>query len=513
MTKLSILFLFITFTSNTNAQDSSITNAFDLFFKTYVENGKVNYQLIKSDNQLLNSLTKLIENTELTNFSPSQQKAFWINSYNLLVIKQIVETYPIQSPQDVPGFFNGVKHPIANEKLTLNEIETDKLRNNFHDARLHFVLVCGANGCPPIVNYAYKAAVLEKQLDIQTSLSLQDNTFIKVNIAKKQYSLSEMFHWYDSDFRTSGNSTLDFINRYRHVKIPVDYRSNFYTYDWSLNDTELIRESKNSASGTQAYSPSVLLKTNQWELKHFNNLYTQTANFDEAGKRNENVMRATYFTSINQFLIGFSSKLNIGLDVWFKSVRIDAKSSSPFSIFKFEDNSHSRTAITNLGPKIKFVPIKKFQRLSIQSTFLFPIASDLEGTSNSKPYLSAHSYFFINQLFYDQPINSKIQLFFQVAPWLSFTENNHSIKIGIATPVSAFLSYFPTNRWTFYFQNEFYPTYGKTGSSSYFLQQGMGIKYQLIKGIMELESLYTRFTLGKNSGAGETYNFGIRIIH
>ena len=57
----------------------------------------------------------------------------------------------------------------------------------------------------------------------------------------------------------------------------------YYTYDWSLN--EIISNSTNeqtfdptkSISNVQAYTPSVLLKKNQFEIQFFNNLYTQTA--------------------------------------------------------------------------------------------------------------------------------------------------------------------------------------------------------------------------------------------
>lgn len=513
MNKLISLCFFIIITNYAYAQDSIIFNDFDKFFKTYIENGKVNYQTIKGDVFLLNSIIEKIEKIYLKNFSPSQQKAFWINSYNILVIKQVVDRYPVKSPRDVTGFFDRIKQNVANEKLTLNEIENEKLRNVFHDFRLHFVLICGAKSCPPIANFAYKAEELEKQLNAQTSLVMQDTAFIKLSSEKKQVSVSEIFKWYESEFNTSADSTIAFINMYRNEKIPAGYHLTFYTYDWSLNENETITENKKAVIGTQAYSPSVLLKKNQWEFKLFNNLYTQTASYGSDKKRNEYLMRSTYFTSINQFLAGVSSKINIGIDVWIRSVRIDSKNSSAFSLFKFENSTSSRTAITNAGPKIKFVPFKKLRRLSIQATLLFPIASNQEGTTNSKPYLSADGYFLITQIFYDQPVNSKLQLFFQLAPWLSINRKFNSESISIATPVSVFLSYFPTNRVTFYMQNEFWPSYDKAGISSYFLQQGLGIKYQLIKGFMELESAYTRFTSGRNAGAGETYNFGIRIIH
>ncbi|MEQ9008785.1 MAG: hypothetical protein RLP12_12920, partial [Ekhidna sp.] len=49
---------------------------------------------------------------------------------------------------------------------------------------------------------------------------------------------------------------------------------------------------------------------------------------------------------------------------------------------------------------------------------------------------------------------------------------------------------------------------------SYFIQSGIGLKYQLVPNLIELEGLYTNFWNGsEGEGAGETINLGIRLIH
>ena len=48
-------------------------------------------------------------------------------------------------------------------------------------------------------------------------------------------------------------------------------------------------------------------------------------------------------------------------------------------------------------------------------------------------------------------------------------------------------------------------------NNSFYSQAGIGIKYQIFNGI-ELEGLFTKFYIGKNSGAGSTLNLGIRIV-
>ena len=46
----------------------------------------------------------------------------------------------------------------------------------------------------------------------------------------------------------------------------------------------------------------------------------------------------------------------------------------------------------------------------------------------------------------------------------------------------------------------------------YYTQFGPGMKYQLTSSL-ELEALYSVFPIGKEAGAGQTLNFGIRLIH
>ena len=62
-----------------------------------------------------------------------------------------------------------------------------------------------------------------------------------------------------------------------------------------------------------------------------------------------------------------------------------------------------------------------------------------------------------------------------------------------------------------YLQNQFWPSIGSEGLPSYFVQEGLGVKYQLFKGV-ELESSYTMFVIGKDTGAGQTFNLGVRIL-
>lgn len=166
-------------------------------------------------------------------------KAFWINAYNLVVIHSVVTHYPIKSPLEVPGFFDRAKHRVAGDSLTLNEIENLKLRKAYGDARIHFALVCAAQGCPELINQAYVAEKLEDQLEKQTRAALNQAKHVRVNPDAKKVLISEIFKWYEIDFTSNGKTVLDYINQYRLEKIPADFSISYIPYDWTLNDSSI----------------------------------------------------------------------------------------------------------------------------------------------------------------------------------------------------------------------------------------------------------------------------------
>jgi len=258
----------------------------------------------------------------------------------------------------------------------------------------------------------------------------------------------------------------------------------------------------------QTYTPSTLLKPGQIEAKIFNNLYTQTEFFDEDSKKKAQNNRSTYFTGIINSLYGITPNINIGIDFYLKSVRNDTENSSPFSLFNFSTGANSRTALAQFGPKIKISPFKSYRNLAFQSTFLFPLESDLDGSENDdSPYLDVDGMQWWTQVFYDYSFEKDFLLYLESGVFLRFDSENEDFYI----PLKAFINYYPSRNWTIYFPVE-YTSYWKDASvPAFYTQLGLGGKYQLTSNF-ELEILLTKFIFGKNQGAGSTYNFGIRFI-
>ena len=204
----------------------------------HVQQGRVNYTSLRQDKEALRQLVNQIGAYDLSRATSAEKKAFYLNAYNLLVLHQVLEHYPIKSVMDVEGFFDRQEFTVAGEKLTLNELERQKLLKPYQDARVHFALVCAAASCPPLLSQAYTPAKVEQQLQEQTESTLQSSQFIKVQPGQKRVLVSEIFKWYKDDFLREAPSILAYINRYRSAPLPSSYSLAYYPYNWQLNSQE-----------------------------------------------------------------------------------------------------------------------------------------------------------------------------------------------------------------------------------------------------------------------------------
>ena len=498
----------LVFSSMSFAQsiDKQFFNEVDALLKANVVNGQVNYAAIKGSSEL-NKLINQIASADLTNLDDNTIQAFYINAYNLNVINQVLKNYPLNSVMDQSGFFDKSSIRVANQPLTLNKLEKDNLFAVYNDARFHFVLVCGANGCPPITNFAYTPSGLESQLEQQTKSALNDNGFIKSGI--ESVELSEIFDWYASDFGKNNAEVISYINKYRTNKISSEAKVKYYTYDWSLNDSSKGMgsiEGEIKASNESRYIVSSTIPKGSTEIKIFNNLYSQ-----QTGNGSELFDRSSFYTTSLSVMYGLNNRFNVGIATRFRKVRNNPLPSSPFSVFGSGGEGNSRAGLTAIGPQIRWAPNPKWSNFSVQSSFVFAIGQDLAGNSEL-PYIDWNGPTWWTQFFNDFSIGSQFSLFTEVdflIEDIGSGDNGHVNRIS--TPVTAIFSYIPTNKLTIYTLAGYSPYW--QSEFDYFAQFGIGTKYQFTPNF-EFELLYTDFSnkfLNTNGGQAETINLGLRI--
>lgn len=521
---IKILLLIFTFSSAANSQDfgQSFFNEADAFFKRYVTDGRVNYSALQTTGDLM-PLIITIEKIKINSIPEDSKKAFYINAYNLHVIDLALKSYPIQSVKDIPGFFEKKKIIVGGKEMSLNKFEKDYMLKPYKDPRLHFVLVCGALGCPPITNFAYIPSELESQLQQQTKLALNDPSFIRTSENKTE--ISQIFKWYTEDFGGGKKEVIQYINSYREQAISQN--TSYYKYNWTLNDILLKKTSDSNGSninlgGNNAsrYVVSSTIPVGSYEIKLFNNLYSQ-----KTGSDGELVDRSSFFTTTLTALYGLSNRLNIGINTRWRKVRNHALPSSPFGVFGSDENGSSRSGLTGFGPMIRWAAIPSWENFSIQSSYTFAIGEQLTG-SESQPFIDWNGGVWNTQFFNDFPIGDNFSLFTEIDfLWedigIDDPENGKFFNNKTTTPITAILSYNPNRKSTLYVLTGYAPSWSFTNDagesglniSDYFYQGGIGGKYQFTPNF-EIELLYSDFTtkfLNDSDGQAATYNLGIRM--
>ena len=180
----------------------------------------------------------------LTHFDPAhlagrrERLAFYINAYNILAMKVVVDNWPLDSIKDAGGLFGSVWKQdagvIGGRTVSLDQIEHRILRP-MGEPRIHMAIVCASVSCPDLRPEPYRAARLDQQLDQQARGFLANpgkGLRLKGSVAR----VSRIFDWFEEDFQNAYGGVMPFLRRYgpslpRVVSIEADL-----PYDWSLND-------------------------------------------------------------------------------------------------------------------------------------------------------------------------------------------------------------------------------------------------------------------------------------
>lgn len=233
---LQIVLLVLSFSSISAQTIDAFFEQTNEFLKSNVDaNGKIDYlHLKKSPGELvyiLDNASKL--NTNFDNKDTA--RAFWINIYNLQVIKGLVDGFPAASVNSIPGFFKERSFTIDGKPITLFQIESQILPQIQKDACIHFVLCMGTNGGAVLMNGAYFPKTVNEQIKQQTKLFINNKNIVKIDTKTKILDLPKIFEWYNSEFVTYFGNEIDFLNIFLDKKLENNLVIRTYAFDWSIN--------------------------------------------------------------------------------------------------------------------------------------------------------------------------------------------------------------------------------------------------------------------------------------
>jgi len=165
----------------------------------------------------------------------AERLAFWIDAYNLLAIKTVLDTGVKDSIKDAGSLFRPVwkrtAGVVGGRPMSLDAVENDVLRP-LGEPRIHFAIVCASLSCPDLRAEAYRPARLEAQLDDQASRFLANPA--KGMRGNGEVRVSKIFDWFEADFGGEAG-VVRFLRAHGPPGAGVTGIAGYLPYDWSLN--------------------------------------------------------------------------------------------------------------------------------------------------------------------------------------------------------------------------------------------------------------------------------------
>ena len=165
-----------------------------------------------------------------------RKKGFFINAYNLAVLAELNEHYPIQSMEEAPAFFDSKDFLVAKKTYNLQSLRKH-IVEKFEDPRIHFALYLGGNSSPNIPTHAFFRLQVDQALNEICTTFINDLSSVKIKTRSKMVLLPEFMLWNKADFNVKNDQEfLAFINLYRSKErqIPQEYKIAYYPYSWNL---------------------------------------------------------------------------------------------------------------------------------------------------------------------------------------------------------------------------------------------------------------------------------------
>jgi hypothetical protein len=227
-------------------------DAFETFLVRYLRIGpdgvhRMAYGLVsEADRAALDAYLAKLAGLEISAYNRAEQMAYWINLYNALVVRLVLDHYPVGSIRDIARAPGGPTDgpwamkliEVDGVPLSLNDIQHRILRPIWRDPRVHYALSCGAVGCANLQPEPFRGDQLERQLSTAAITYINDSRCIDID--QGQLFVSSLFRWFKEDFGGTDQGVINHLMAYAKprlaMKLQYFERIAGDGFDWRLND-------------------------------------------------------------------------------------------------------------------------------------------------------------------------------------------------------------------------------------------------------------------------------------
>jgi Protein of unknown function, DUF547 len=236
----ALVALSMTFVLTCSAHAAVDHRLWDTLLHRYVDqNGRVAYRDLRTrDYTSFAEYLKLLAEAKVEGMSETEEKAFWINAYNAIIIQGVLNGHTAESFLSRKRLFSWYAPSLAGKERTPDEVEHQILRKKFRDPRVHFALVCASTSCPKLRPEAYVPERLDQQLDDAAHTFVNDP--LRNHIEAGHVAVSSIFQWFAQDFSEQAGTVPKFLLRFvaEEKKATLENLTGellYLEYNWTLN--------------------------------------------------------------------------------------------------------------------------------------------------------------------------------------------------------------------------------------------------------------------------------------
>jgi Protein of unknown function, DUF547 len=203
-------------------------------------------EVTPEDREALDAYINQLAAVPIGTYDRAEQMAYWINLYNALTVRLVLDHYPIASIRDVGsgprplsgGPWGETLVAVNGTPVSLNDIVHRILRPIWNDPRVHYALSCGAIACPNLQPEPFSGDRLDYQLSKAAIAYVNDPR--NVTVTGHELGLSSLYRWYRKDFGGSDSAVIHHLMAYAEPRLAMSLQQfdqiGADGFDWRLND-------------------------------------------------------------------------------------------------------------------------------------------------------------------------------------------------------------------------------------------------------------------------------------
>ncbi len=224
--------------------------SYSQLLKEFVKDNSVDYAALKKSPLLKESMKEIAHISPAKMIDDKERLAYWLNVYNLMMIKEIADRFPITDLNALGNDPTRRKFTVGGEKLSSQFVQHDKIQPLFNDnfPEEIFLMCGGAMGHPAILDHPVVPDRMDKDMKEAAYRWVIDPGNVNLDRYKSRFDIAPYLQWNEGLFEKRYGSATDFVISFlnpdaQEAISSITILKGFgLPFNWTVNDYALKKQ-------------------------------------------------------------------------------------------------------------------------------------------------------------------------------------------------------------------------------------------------------------------------------